>query len=44
MNNHLVLSDKIVFIIRDAHEADIVKTFAVNVNSRFVKEVAVKKL
>jgi hypothetical protein len=37
--------DRIVFIIRDGrHEADIVKAFEINVNSRFVQDVAVKKL
>lgn len=36
--------DKIIFIIRDGKGADIVKSFEINVNSRFVQEVAVKKL
>jgi len=36
--------DKVVFIFRNGQEAPIVKTFAVNVNSRFVQEVAVKKV
>ena len=36
--------DRIVFVIRNSKEADVVKTFEVNVNSRFVQEVAVKRL
>ncbi len=36
--------DKIVFVIRSGKEADVVKTFEINVNSRFIQEVAVKKL
>jgi hypothetical protein len=36
--------DKVVFIIRNGQEAPVVKTFAVNVNSRFVQEVAIKKI
>jgi hypothetical protein len=36
--------DRIVFVIRDNAGEDIVKTFEVNVNSRYVREVAVKKL
>jgi len=36
--------DKVVFIFRNGQEAPIVKTFAVNVNSRFVQEVAIKKV
>jgi hypothetical protein len=36
--------DKVVFIVRKGQEAPLVKTFAVNVNSRFVQEVAVKKV
>ena len=36
--------DRIVFIIRNGKDADVVKTFEINVNSRFVQEVAVKKL
>ena len=36
--------DKVVFIFRNDQEAPIVKTFAVNVNSRFVQEVAIKKV
>ena len=36
--------DRIVFIFRDGHDADIVKTFEINVNSRFIREVAIKKV
>jgi len=36
--------DRVVFVIRNGKEADVVKTFEVNVNSRFVQEIAVKKL
>ncbi len=36
--------DRIVFILHNGRDADVVKTFEVNVNSRFVQEVAVKKL
>ena len=36
--------DRIEFVFRDGHDADIVKTFEVNVNSRFVREVAIKKV
>lgn len=37
--------DKIIFVIRDGHhEADIVKAFEININSRYIQEVAVKKL
>jgi hypothetical protein len=36
--------DKIIFIFRIGQDAPVVKTFAVNVNSRFVQEVAIKKL
>jgi hypothetical protein len=36
--------DRIVFIIRNGKDADVVRTFEINVNSRFVQEVAVKKL
>ena len=36
--------DRIIFIIRNGKEADVVKTFEINVNSRFVQDVAVKKL
>lgn len=36
--------DRIVFVIRDYRDADIVKAFDVNVNSRIIREVAVRKL
>ena len=36
--------DRIVFVIHNGKEADVVKTFEVNVNSRFVQEVAVRRL
>jgi hypothetical protein len=36
--------DRIVFVFRNGRDADIVKTFEVSVNSRYVREVAVKKL
>lgn len=36
--------DRIVFVIHDYRDADIVKTFDVSVNSRFIREVAVKRL
>lgn len=36
--------DRIVFVFRDYRDADVVKAFDVNVNSRFIREVAVKKL
>jgi hypothetical protein len=36
--------DRIVFLFRDGHDADVVKTFEINVNSRFVREVAIKKV
>lgn len=36
--------DRIVFIFHNSREADVVKTFEINVNSRFVQEVAVRKL
>jgi hypothetical protein len=36
--------DRIVFVFHDYRDADIVKTFDVSVNSRFIREVAVKKL
>ena len=35
---------RVVFVIRDFRDADIVKTFDINVNSRVVREVAVKKM
>ena len=36
--------DRIVFIIKNGKDADVVKTFEINVNSRYIQEVAVKKL
>ena len=36
--------DRIVFAIGNGQEETVIKTFAVNVNSRFVQEVAIKKL
>ena len=36
--------DRIIFVIRNGKEAEMVKTFEVNVNSRFVQEIAVRKL
>jgi len=36
--------DRIVFIFRDSRDAEIVKAFDVNINSRFIREVAVKKI
>jgi hypothetical protein len=36
--------DRIVFVLRDGHDAEVIKTFEVNVNSRFVREVAIKKV
>ncbi len=36
--------DKVIFIIRNGQEQAIVKTFEINVNSRFIREVAIKKL
>ncbi len=35
---------RITFILRNNKEADVVKTFQINVNSRYVEDVAVKKL
>ena len=37
-------NNRLVFIIRDGREADILKTFEVNVSSRYIHDVAVKKL
>ena len=37
-------TDKVIFIIRNGQEQAIVKTFEINVNSRFIREVAIKKL
>ena len=36
--------DRIVFIFRDSQDVEIVKAFDVSVNSRFIREVAVKKI
>jgi len=36
--------DRIVFIFHNNRDADVVKTFEVNVNSRFVNAVAIKKI
>jgi hypothetical protein len=36
--------DHVVFVIRDFRDADIVKAFDINVNSRIIREVAVRKL
>jgi len=36
--------DRIVFIFHNSHEADVIKTFEINVSSRLVQEVAVRKL
>jgi hypothetical protein len=36
--------DRIVFVFHSGHDADVVKTFDVNVNSHFVREVAIKKI
>ena len=36
--------DRLVFIIRNSRDADVVKTFEVNVNSRITQEVSVRKL
>ena len=36
--------DRVVFIFHNNHDADLVKAFEINVNSRFVHEVAIKKV
>lgn len=36
--------DRIVFVVRNGKDADVVKTFEINVNSRYVQDVAVKRL
>jgi hypothetical protein len=36
--------DRIAFVFHNTHDADVVKTFEINVNSRFVREVAIKKV
>jgi hypothetical protein len=35
---------RITFIIRSSKETEIVKTFEINVNSRYVEDIAIKKL
>ena len=37
-------SDRVVFVIRDFHDSDIVKSFDINVNSHIVREIAVRKI
>lgn len=37
-------NDRISFVFRNNHDADIVKTFEVNVSSHFVNAVAIKKI
>jgi hypothetical protein len=36
--------DRVIFVIRDFRDADIIKAFDVNVNRRIVREVAVRKV
>lgn len=36
--------NKISFIVHNGKDADVVKTFEINVNSRFVEDIAVKKI
>lgn len=36
--------DRIIFIFHNNHDADVVKTFEVNVNSRVVQAVAIRKI
>jgi hypothetical protein len=36
--------DRIVFVFHNGHEADVAKTFEVNVNRRYVQDVAVRRL
>jgi hypothetical protein len=36
--------DRIFFVFHNNHDADVVKTFEVNVNSHFVNAVAIKKI
>ncbi len=36
--------DRMGFVFRDGRDADIVKTFEINVSSRFVREVTIKKV
>ena len=37
-------NDRVVFVIRDFRDADLVKAFDINVNSRLIREVAVRKV
>ena len=36
--------NKISFVIRNGREADLVKSFEINVNSRFINDIAIKKV
>jgi hypothetical protein len=36
--------NKITFVIRSGKEADLVRSFEINVNSRFVEDIAIKKI
>jgi hypothetical protein len=36
--------DRVVFVFRDGHDADVVKAFEINVSSRFIHEVAIKRV
>jgi hypothetical protein len=36
--------DRVVFVLRDFHDADVVKAFDINVNSRLIHEVAIRKV
>ncbi len=36
--------NKITFVIRNFKNADLAKTFEININSRFIQDVAVRKL
>ena len=36
--------DRVVFTIRDFRDTDIVKAFDINVNSHFIREIAVRKV
>jgi len=36
--------DRVVFVLRDFRDADVVKAFDINVNSRLIHEVAVRKV
>lgn len=37
-------NDRLVFVFHTGHETDVIKTFEINVNSRVVRDVAIKKL